>query len=59
MTETNKHRKYKWPEDIRAKLYFPKVISDKWKKMLVQYTYDKKTVRKICDKWFGSGRVNN
>jgi len=49
--------KYHWPEDPRAKLYFPKVISDKWKRELAKFTYDERSVKKICNKFFDGGKV--
>jgi hypothetical protein len=49
-------RKYSWP-DIRAKLYFPKVVSNKWKKNLEKYNYSEDKVKRICYKFFSQGRV--
>jgi hypothetical protein len=46
-------RKYKWP-DVRLKLYFPKVISEKWKNSLNKYMYSEEKVREICNKFFSS-----
>jgi len=51
-------RKYVWP-DIRAKLYFPKVVSNKWKKNLEKYNYSEDKVKRICHKFFSQGKVNN
>lgn len=39
-------RTFVWP-DIRAKLYFGKVVSDKWKQSLDKYTYSIGQVKKI------------
>jgi len=47
----NNPRKYKWP-DVRLKLYFPKVISEKWRNSLNKYIYSEDKVREICNKYF-------
>ena len=52
----NYSRKYHWP-DIRAKLYFPKVVSNKWKKNLEKYVYSEDKIKSICAKFFESSRV--
>lgn len=52
----NYNRKYHWP-DVRAKLYFPKVVSNKWKKNLQQYVYSEDKVKVICKKYFGDSKV--
>jgi len=52
----NYNRKYQWP-DVRAKLYFPKVVSNKWKKNLQQYIYSEAKVKAICKKYFGESKV--
>lgn len=49
-------RKYNWP-DIRAKLYFPKVVSNKWKKNLEKYNYSEDKVRRVCHKFFSQAKV--
>lgn len=54
--EGEKSRKYLWP-DCRAKLFFPKVVSNKWKKNLEQYTYSEDKVKRICHKFFSQGKV--
>ena len=41
-----KIRPFSWP-DIRAKLYFGKIVSDKWKELLKKYTYPYSTVKKL------------
>lgn len=46
-------RKYKWP-DVRLKLYFPKIVSEKWKNSLNKYLYSEEKVRDICNKFFSS-----
>ena len=46
-------RKYKWP-DVRLKLYFPKVISEKWRNSLNKYVYSEDKVREICSNFFVS-----
>jgi hypothetical protein len=43
-------RKYKWP-DVRLKIYFPKVVSQKWKNFLEKYTYSVEKVRDVCNKF--------
>jgi hypothetical protein len=43
----NYKKKYKWP-DVRLKLSFTKVVSDKWKSMLDKYTFPQEKVIKIC-----------
>ena len=50
------NRKYRWP-DIRAKLYFPKVVSSKWKKNLEKYTYSEEKIKMICFKFFTGSKV--
>ena len=52
----NYYRKFNWP-DVRAKLYFPKVVSNKWKKNLQQYIYSEDKVKAICRKFFGDSKV--
>jgi hypothetical protein len=49
-------RKYKWP-DVRLKLMFPKVVSDKWKSFVQKFVYPENIVKKICKKFFGEGKV--
>jgi hypothetical protein len=49
----NNPRKYKWP-DVRLKLYFPKVVSEKWKNTLNKYLYSEERVRDICNKFFST-----
>lgn len=51
-------RKFKWP-DIRVKLYFPKIVSDKWKQFLKKYDYPEEKVKSIIKSFFSKGRVNN
>jgi hypothetical protein len=42
-------RPYHWP-DHRAKLYFSKTVSDKWKQTIKQYTLSEYAVKKILKK---------
>lgn len=49
-------RKYSWP-DIRAKLYFSKSVSKKWKTNLEKYNYSEDKVKRICRHFFSAGRV--
>jgi hypothetical protein len=45
---------YKWP-DPRVKLYFPKVVTDKWKASLKKYIYNEQKVIKMVTKfWEGN-----
>ncbi len=57
LSELENVRKYLWPDDPRAKLYFPKIVSDKWKTMLEKYQLDEKNVKKIVSKFFDGGYV--
>lgn len=57
VSEADKYnRKYRWP-DIRAKLNFPKVVSNKWKQNLQKYTFSEDKVKLICAKFFSSSKV--
>jgi hypothetical protein len=49
-------KKYKWP-DVRMKLLFPKVVTDKWKNFLQRFTYPEDKVKFICKKFFESKGV--
>ena len=50
-----KIRPYMWP-DIRAKLYFTKIISDKWKKTIKQYTPSAAKVKKAITEGIKDGQ---
>lgn len=50
-------KKYKWP-DARLKLSFNKVVSEKWKEFIKQYSYPPEKVQAICKKFFSEGRVS-
>lgn len=54
--ENAKLRPYKWP-DVRAKLYFNKIVSDRWKETIKQYIYPSSVVKKILST--GSWSVSN
>jgi len=56
--EEKKLRPYNWP-DIRAKLYFEKVISDKWKESLKRYIYSYQKVKKIFQMRESGWYLNN
>lgn len=43
--ENAKLRPYKWP-DARAKMYFKKVVTDKWKETIKQYTFSPQVIKK-------------
>ena len=47
--EEHNPRPYNWP-DVRAKLYFGKTVSEKWKKNLEKYTYPDFKVKAIVEK---------
>lgn len=47
--EQGKLRPYHWP-DFRAKLYFGKVVSDRWKEHIKKYMYSEDQVRSILSK---------
>ena len=53
-----KIRIYHWP-DIRAKIYFGKVVSDKWKETLNKYTYSYGKVKSIFMMKDGYWNANN
>lgn len=46
--ESSKIRPYTWP-DIRAKLYFKKIVTDKWKANIQQYIYSPNYIKKILN----------
>lgn len=50
-------RKFRWP-DPRLRLYFPKVVSDKWKNFLQKYMYPESRVKQICRNFFKGSRVS-
>lgn len=56
--ESKNLRPYIWP-DPRAKLYFSKIVSDKWKENLKQYTYSFGKVKKIFLSKESGWTVNN
>lgn len=45
------NKKFKWP-DNRAKLYFPKEVSDKWNRFIEKFLYPEDKVKSLCVKWF-------
>lgn len=51
-------RKYKWP-DPKIKLFFPKIVSDKWRSFLIKYIYPEDKVKTICNQFFSQGKVLN
>jgi hypothetical protein len=54
--ENGKLRPYKWP-DVRAKLYFNKIVSDRWKETIKQYIYPIHVVKKLLST--GSWSLSN
>lgn len=47
---------YKWP-DPRVKLYFPKVVTDKWKESLKKHIYSEQKVTKMVNKFWENNPV--